>query len=144
MKKTTIVPAGEVRRSVRDGQYITHIPLQFRKRGAQKVLIPPPGEDMARTRSADSPLLLALGRAFYWQRLLDEQEYESADALATGLGIDRTVVKETLRFTLLAPDIVQAVLEGKQPSTFTLQTLKRRVPMDWEEQRVLWGFAPVK
>ena len=91
-------------------------------------------------RPADSALLLARERAFYWQRLLEEQEYESADAIAAGLGVDRTVVKETLRFTLLAPDIVQAVLEGKQPGTFTLQALKRRVPMDWEEQRALLGF----
>lgn len=91
-------------------------------------------------RPKDTPLLLALGRAFYWQRLLEEQEYESADALATGLGVERTVVKETLRFTLLAPDVVQAVLEGKQPGTFTLQALKQKVPMDWEEQRRRWGF----
>lgn len=85
---------------------------------------------------------MAVGRALYWQRLLDDDVYPDADTLARQCKLDRTVVKETLRFTLLAPDIVQALLAGRQPRTLTLQDLRRHVPGDWREQRERWGFAP--
>lgn len=142
MKKTTIVPAGEVRRSVRDGQYVTHIPLQFRRRGARKVLIPPPGEDVMTLRKySDPPLLMALGRAFYWARLLEEGDYADAKALAKGVRIHVVTVKRMLRLTMIAPDIVQAIFGGTQPRTLTLEKIQRCVPWDWEEQRRLWGFG---
>lgn len=90
---------------------------------------------------ADPPLVVALGRAFYWQKLIDEGRAVDADELARQLGINRTVVKETLRFTLLAPNIVRAILARKQPRTFTLQRLRERVPMDWVEQGGEFGFG---
>ena len=142
MKKLVDAQIGEVRRSLRNGQYVTHVPLQLRKRGARKVLIPPPGADAVSMEThVEHPLLLALGRAFYWQRLLDDGEYEDADALARGIEQERTVVRQTLRLTLLAPDIVRAILDGRQPRTMTVRTVRRSIPADWQAQRRLWGFA---
>lgn len=142
MKEPIDPQAGEVRRSLRNGQYVTHIPLRFRKRGSRKVLIPPPGTaPVDAPAHPEPPLLLALGRAFYWQSLLEEGEYEDADALARGVEQERTVVKQTLRLVLLAPDIVGAILEGRQPRTMTIRTVRRFIPASWDEQRRLWGFV---
>lgn len=56
--------------------------------------------------------------------------------------LDKTFVNETLRFALLAPEIVETILGGRQPRTLTLQDLRRRVPDDWVEQMQAFGFDP--
>jgi hypothetical protein len=141
--KTTVVQSGTATRSIQDNRLVTHVPLSIKRRGARKVLVAPTSSRVLPTAmptGADPPLLIALGRAFYWQRRIDDGEFVDADALAKRLGLDRTVVKETLRFTLLAPDIIRAIVAGAQPRTFTLQQLRRRVPTDWSAQRSEFGF----
>lgn len=142
--KVTLSQIGNARQSMQGAKLVTHVPLQIKKRGARKVLIAPPtasAETTTAPEHADAPLLVALGRAFYWQRLIDEGHYADADDLAQRQRLDRTVVKETLRFTMLAPDIVQAVLNGRQ-RMLTLQELRRQVPPEWATQRQRWGFPP--
>ena len=141
--KTVVKQTGDATRLIRDNRLVTHVPLTIKRRGARKVLVAPTGAAALPTTApthADPPLVVALGRAFYWQKLIDKGRAADADALAKQLGIDRTVVKETLRFTLLAPDIVRAILAGTQPRTFTLQRLRERVAVDWVEQGVEFGF----
>lgn len=141
--KTTVVQTGEATRSIQDNRLVTHVPLAIKRRGARKVLVAPsatPALPSAAPTYSDPPLVIALGRAFYWQRLIEDGEVADADALAKRDRLDRTVVKETLRFTLLAPDIVRAILAGEQPRTFTLQRLRERVPADWVVQRAEFGF----
>jgi hypothetical protein len=54
----------------------------------------------------------ALARAFRYQRLLDEGRYASISEIAAEK-VDRGYLGTILRFTLLAPDIVEAILDGR-------------------------------
>lgn len=82
-------------------------------------------------------------KAFYWQKLLDSGEVANATELARQLKLEPGWVAEVLRLTRLAPDIVQAILDGRQPRHLNLHAIRGRqadVPVDWEEQRRLLGF----
>jgi len=120
------------------------IPLQIRKRGVRKVVIRPDGESASPTARGqfDSPMLVALARAFYWQQLLDDGVVTSGTDIAQREGLHHSTVNELLRLTLLEPAIVQAILAGKQPRCMSLIWFQRNpLPLDWiEQRRVLDGF----
>jgi hypothetical protein len=91
-------------------------------------------------------MIKTLGKAFYWKRLLEEGRYPTTTDLARSLKLEPGWVAEVLRLTLLAPDIVEAILDGRQPRHLNLQTLRGRhdlLPRDWAEQREVLGFPPV-
>ena len=83
---------------------------------------------------ADETLIRALARAHRWRRLLDKGTYRSAGELAEAEGVTRSFVNRLLRLTLLAPDIVEAILDGRQPKGMQLE-LTRVMPTTWENQR---------
>ena len=99
------------------------------------------GEVAQDEAQSDTPLIKAVARAFYWQRLLDEDRVADSTELAKREKLDKTFVNETLRFALLAPEIIEAILAGRQPRTLSLQDLRRRVPDDWAEQTQAFGFG---
>ena len=78
------------------------------------------------------------------QHLLDSGQIENATALAHRFKLEAGWVAEVLRMTRLAPDIIQAIVDGRQPRHLNLHAVRGRqadVPVDWQEQRVLLGFA---
>jgi hypothetical protein len=89
------------------------VPLAIRRRGGRKLVVTPdgssPGAAPARTR-ADPALVKALARAHRWKRLLESGRYASLGELAAAEKIDRSYLSKLLRLTLLAPDIVEAML----------------------------------
>ena len=87
-----------------------------------------------RTR-ADPALVKALARAFRYQRMLDEGRYASITEMAAAEEIERGYLGTLLRLCLLAPDMIQAILDGQQPSGVALPRLLGPVPADWSEQR---------
>jgi hypothetical protein len=90
---------------------------------------------------ADPALVKALARAFRYQRLLDEGRYASISEMATAERIERGYLSSLLRLTLLAPDIVAAILDGRQPECMMLTMLMRPSPVYWEQQ---WpGLKPI-
>ncbi len=116
----------------------TFIPLQIRKRGVRKVVIRPDGESASPTARGqlDSPMLVALARAFYWQQLLDDGVVASGTEIAQREGLHHSTVNELLRLTLLEPAIIQAILAGTQPRCMSLIWFQRNpLPLDWIEQR---------
>jgi hypothetical protein len=121
-----------------DGTTITvRIPISFARRGSRKVIVAPDGTDVwapARPRP-DETLIRAVVRAHRWKRLLDEGSYRSAGELAEAEGVTRSFVNRLLRLTLLAPDIVEVILDGRQPKAMQLDALTRAIPSGWEEQR---------
>ena len=82
----------------------------------------------------DETLIRALVRVHRWKRLLEDGKYRSAGELAEADGVTRSFVNRLLRLTLLAPDIVEAILEGRQPKGLQLEELTRSLPSKWEEQ----------
>ena len=57
--------------------------------------------------------------------------------LARAKGVNATYVSRVLRLTLLAPEIVEAILDGRQPAELQLDDLLEAFPLEWEGQRVL-------
>ena len=107
----------------------TFVPLTFRRRGVQRVVT-------VERSVHDVTLIDGLARAFYWQYLLDTGAMQSGSAIARAENLHYTVVNEMLRLTLLAPDIVEQFIAGKQPRRLTLIWFQRNpLPVDWEAQR---------
>ena len=144
-RKVEITSSGTARQFEAGGRSVTFVPLAIKRRHYSKVLVPPAGMKNAEIKfSFDLPLIRTLGKAFYWQRLLDSGEVANATELARRFKLEPGWVAEVLRMTLLAPDIVQAIVDGRQPRQLNLHAVRGRqaeVPVGWEEQRSLFGFS---
>jgi hypothetical protein len=66
---------------------------------------------------------------------LIDGSYGSAAEIAVAEGVTRSFVNRLLRLTLLAPDIFEAILEGRQPKAMQLEELTNAIPSEWEKQR---------
>jgi hypothetical protein len=82
----------------------------------------------------DSALVKALARAFRWKWMLETGEFATIAELAEREGIAPSYMNRILRLPLLAPDIVEAILDGKQ-GPVTLARLREPFPVEWAEQR---------
>lgn len=123
------------------GQNVTFVPLTIKRRQNRKLLVAPEGTSLAVTNtSLDLPMIRTIGRAFYWQRLLDSGEAADANAIAKRFQLDHGWVCEILQLTRLAPDILAAIAEGRQPRHLNLQAIRRGVPVEWSAQRQVLGF----
>jgi hypothetical protein len=87
------------------------------------------------TTRADPALLTALARAFRYQRMLDDGRYASISEMAATEKLDRGYLGWLLQLTLLAPDIVEAIVEGRQKEGVTLPGLMEPFPVEWVQQR---------
>lgn len=124
----------------REPKLTTVIPVRIKRHGGRKVVIPAPGTPEAQAPEHHEPILNALARAYHWQRLLDEGRMRSGVEIARQEGLNQSSVNELLRLTLLSPQIVRALLDGRQPKTLTLRWLKNHeLPADWEAQREVFG-----
>jgi hypothetical protein len=125
------------------------VPLTIRRRsGRNRVEVitpdgdPQPGAQSEPLTARCDPLTVAVARAHRWQELLDSGKYPSISALTHDLKVDFGYVSRLLQLTLLAPDIIEAILDGKAPSGLSLDKLQWRLPLLWDEQRALiHGFA---
>ena len=118
-----------------DGETITvHIPLTFRKRGGRKLVVTPDGAEWAPRPRVDNPMVKALARAFRWRKMLDEGVHGTLKDLARAKGLTATYVSRVLRLTLLAPEIVAAILDGRQPEGLQLDDLLAGSPLEWAGQ----------
>lgn len=107
----------------------TFLPLTFKRRGVQRLAA-------TNAPAHDTTFLEGLGRAFYWQKLLDCGAMKSGSDIARNEGLHPSTVTELLRLTLLAPDIIERLMAGKQPRRMTLMWFQRnRLPVDWQTQR---------
>lgn len=111
-----------------------HIPFRVVKRGGRKEMHLPDG--VRPDRKADNTLVKALARAFRWKRMLESGEFATIAELAEREGIAVSYLTRVLRLTLLAPDIVEAILDGTQEPDRTLKQLLGRLPTDWQSQRL--------
>jgi hypothetical protein len=110
------------------------IAMAWRRRGGRKVIVAPPGcEDWAPPPKIDRALVKALARAHRWQRLLEEGRFGTLAELAEAERISRSYVSRILRLTLLAPDIVERILDGRPAPQ--LAELMQPFPVAWERQR---------
>lgn len=109
------------------------IPFRLAKRGGRKEMQLPEGSP--KLHRSDSTLIKALARAFRWKRMLETGEFATVFELAEHEGIASSYMTRVLRLTLLAPDIVEAILDGKRWPEVTLERVMEPFPIEWMEQR---------
>ncbi len=100
------------------------------------------GNGSPATAAPDPALIDAVTKGHVWFEQLRTGEVRSVRDLARRVGCDRADVGRTLRLGLLAPDIVETILEGRHPVTLTATRLKRlsSLPLAWSDQRKVLGF----
>ena len=110
-----------------------HVPFRVVKRGGRKEMQLPEGA--TQPRRIDNTLVKALARAFRWKRMLESGEHTTIAELAERERIASSYMTRVLRLTFLAPGIVEAILDSRQPTKFQLDDLLVALPGEWEEQR---------
>lgn len=122
------------------------IPMNFRSGPgrARKRIVGPDGCDFAPAvsprRSIDSTLVKALARAFRWRKLVESGAYASITDLAKVEKVNQSYACRLLRITLLSPDIITAILDGRADRALQLHDLLKPFPVEWGEQRA--GLKP--
>ena len=116
------------------------VPFVIRKRGGRKLVITPEGMTAAPTPRAriDSALLKALARGFRWRKLLETGNFSTIEEIAEVENINPSYVSRVLRLTLLAPEIVEATLAGRQPEELTMARAMQPFPAEWARQDCSW------
>jgi hypothetical protein len=121
-----------------DGQTVTvRVPISIRRRGGRKLVLSPNGTNIttaAVCRHIDTAMVKAIARAFRWREMLENGTYATIAEIAAAEKINESYVGRILRLTLLAPEIVNGILDGQQPAALTLAVLMRPFVVEWGEQ----------
>lgn len=110
-----------------------HVPFRIVKRGGRKEMQLP--NSAAQPRRTDNTLVKALARAFRWKQMLESGEFATIAELAEREGIAPSYMTRVLRLTLLAPDVIEAILDGRQSAEVTLAGVLKDVPLVWERRK---------
>lgn len=113
-----------------------HVPLTFAKRGGRKQVVLPDGApSWAPPRArVDNTMIKAIARGFRWRKLLETGVHATIADIAMAEKINDSYASRILRLTLLAPDIIEAILDGRQGPEITLAALMKPFPVEWERQ----------
>ncbi len=120
-----------------DGSILTvNIAITFQQQGGRKQIVAPPGEDIWSPQKSqpDNTMIKALARAHRWNKLLESDAYATVDDLAKAEKINASYISRVLRLTLLAPAIVEAILDGSQSADLKLDDILKPFPVYWVEQ----------
>ena len=109
--------------------------MRFQRRGGRKRIVAPDGSEIAPTSKPqpDGTLVKALARAWRWQRMLEEGRFASVRELAEAERVSLSYTSRILRLTLLAPDIIERILDGCPGPQ--LAELMQPLPVAWERQQ---------
>jgi len=118
------------------------IPMRLQRRGGRKLIMTPEGAAMPTPKPRrEETLIKALVRAHRWRRRIESGQAKSITDLAEQEGVTDAYVCRLLPLTCLAPDIVEAILDGRQPEGLRLAELLGNGPLVWSIQREAWGFS---
>ena len=118
-----------------NGNILMTVPISFRFRSGRKRVIFPENDTLG-----IDPLVMNLARAFRWQALIDSGFYRNIADLAAAAGKDPAFVAGMIRLTLLAPEIVHAILAGTLQKSIPMEKLCKEIPSRWEDQKKLFGI----
>ncbi|WP_395663618.1 hypothetical protein [Aestuariivirga sp.] len=119
------------------------VPFTIRKRGGRKLVITPDGTGASPAARAriDSALLKALARGFRWRKLLETGDFATIEEIADAENINPSYVSRLLRMTLLAPEIVEEILAGRQPEGLTMARAMQPFPLAWRQQALAYNHS---
>jgi hypothetical protein len=126
-----------------EGKVMLRVPTTFKYKNGRKTIIAPKtleGENPESPGMVQDPMVQAISKAYQWREKLESGELASIAELARSLGLSRSYVVRILSLTALAPDIVNAIMNGEEPNGLSLKDLVFGFPDDWEEQRIMFGF----
>lgn len=127
-------PLGRPRLS-RGGRTLTvSIPIVLTRQGGQKRVVTPNAEPWTPVGRVDSTIVKALVRAHRWRHMLESRKFSTVRELAVAERINESYLGRTLRLTLLSPALTEALLDGRQSQSLTLDHLLKVLPSAWEEQ----------
>jgi site-specific DNA recombinase len=107
--------------------------------GEVRLLVPTDSANESPSRPVPS-LIKAVARAHRWPEQMINGELKGRLSIARCTGLDERYIGRVLQCALLAPDIVEAILDGRQPADLGVQKLLKDLPLDWTAQRRLLGF----
>jgi hypothetical protein len=127
----------------KDGRTATvSIPVTFLQRGGRKQILTPSGTTpWSPAPRVDGALVKAVVRAHRWRQMLESGEYASSAELAKAEKVNDSYLSRILRLTLIAPDITEAILAGRQLNTLQLDELLKPLPAAWQRQRSELGMS---
>jgi hypothetical protein len=124
-----------------DGSISIYVPISFKRAGGRNfIMTPTETAQPYDPPNENEPLVNALVKAFTWKDQLDRGVVSSIRDLAKKQKISESYVHRIYRLTFLAPDIIEAILDGRQPRTLTLTDFLKPFPIEWEAQRISFGF----
>jgi hypothetical protein len=121
------------------------VPISIRKRGGRKLVVRPDGAEVTAApiaRRVDNAMVKAIARAYRWRDMLECGDHATIREIAEAGKINGSYVSRILRLTLLAPDVVEAVLRGAQPPNLQLDIILHRFSVDWQAQRAALMGSP--
>lgn len=119
-----------------DGCLTIRIPLIFARRSGRKRIITPDGKMLEPASHVDEAALVkAIARAYRWKSLLEEGRYTSTQDLAAAERVTPSFLARILRLTLLAPDIIESIMQNPKTTGFSMDALMQPFPFDWTAQR---------
>jgi ParB-like chromosome segregation protein Spo0J len=122
-----------------DGRTITvRVPISIRKRGGRKVVLTPDGAVVPAgtiVRHTDNAIIKAIARAFRWREMLENGIHATIAEIAAAEKINESYISRVLRLALLAPEIVERIVEGRQPAGLSLEMLLGPLPIAWQDQK---------
>lgn len=123
-----------------------HVPMNLKRRSGRKQIIVPDTPEIRISGSKPEPrvayrdaLVIAIARGFRWKKFLDEGKYASIKQMADDLGVPPPYMSRLIRLTFLAPDIIEAIVDGRESDGMSIERLRQAMPLLWEEQRELTG-----
>lgn len=137
MRKLTDIIAGPLGcpRLSRDGKTITvSLPIVMTRQGGQKRVVTPNSEPWTPAGRVDSTIVKALARAHRWRHMLESKKFSTVRELAKAEKINESYLCRTLRLTLLSPALTEALLDGRQSQSLSLDHLLKVLPLVWKEQ----------
>jgi len=124
-----------------NGNIAVTIPIRLKYDGHKTVIRQPERQTAELDTDTMSPLQKALVQGFQYRDALENGEVANVSELARCEGQERAFLFRALSLVNLAPDIIEAILDGKEPSTVTLSRLRKGFPNDWDEQRKFFGMV---
>lgn len=117
-----------------DGTVTLHIPISFKRHGGRKYLIAPTQPCEAKPKGT---ILHALAMAFHWQALMENDKTLTLEQLSKKGGFNRTYASRIMHMTMLAPDVIEAILDDRCPKGLQLLDFVKAGGI-WEDQRRLF------
>ena len=124
-----------------DGTITVRIPIDIQRKSGRRFIMTPGGAELQYvTPKRSDPMIGAIVKAHLWKEEMESGKVKNLEAIGKREHITVSYISRIYRLTLLAPDIIEAILVGTQPKTLTLLDLLKPFPLPWTEQRERFGF----